>query len=183
MKKAMIALLCAAAAGCASQDQVSSQTMEQAVAPLTCTRKAQCDAWWQRAQVWISNHSAYKILTVTDSIIQTDGPSASRRDLAYEITKTPNNDGSATIGFAAHCNNMLGCLPNPWEAGANFKQFVRHGPAMQSAPGASTRPPSPGAAPIRTAPVEPVVPATPAAPAGQGEPIAPDSGSSARIIQ
>lgn len=179
MKKTMIALLCAAAAGCASQDQVSSETMSRAVAPLTCARRAQCNVWWQRAQVWVSNHSAYKIRTVTDSIIQTEGPYASRRDLAYEITKTPNNDGSATIGFAAHCNNMLGCLPNPWEAGADFKQFVRHGPPMQSAPDASApaAAPSPDAAPIRTAPVESV------SPAGRAEPIPPDSGTTSRIIQ
>jgi hypothetical protein len=51
MKKTIIAALSVAAAGCASQNQVSSQTMVQAVAPLSCTRKVQCDAWWQRAQV------------------------------------------------------------------------------------------------------------------------------------
>nr|WP_272907100.1 hypothetical protein [Mycetohabitans sp. B2] len=159
-EKTIIAALSIAAAGCASQNQVSSQTMAQAVAPLSCTRKVQCDAWWQRAQVWISEHSAYRIATITDSVIQTEGPSATRRDLAYVITKTPNNDGSATIGFSAQCSNMLGCLPNPWEAGANFKQFIRYERAMQPAAHSDT-PSANAAVPIRTAPATPGAPPPP----------------------
>ncbi|MEJ2768709.1 hypothetical protein [Mycetohabitans sp. B46] len=182
MKKAIIVALSVAAAGCSSQNQVSSQTMAQAVAPLSCTRKVQCDAWWQRAQVWISEHSAYRIATITDSVIQTEGPSVTRRDLAYVITKTPNNDGSATIGFSAQCSNMLGCLPNPWEAGANFKQFIRYGRAMQPATHSDT-PGASAAAPIRTAPATPVLPPPPmpaAPPAAWG---APDAGLPTRTIQ
>ncbi|SAK73228.1 hypothetical protein [Caballeronia ptereochthonis] len=117
--------------GCAAQDQVSSTTMEQATQPLTCMSKAECDAWWARAQVWVTNHSEYRIQTITDSIIMTAGPSSGKRALAYQITKTPTNEGTATIGFAAHCDNPLGCEPNPWQAGADFKQFIRNGPALR----------------------------------------------------
>jgi hypothetical protein len=134
-------------AGCASQDQVSSTIMEQATAPLTCMSKAECDAWWARAQVWVTNHSEYKLQTITDSIIQTAGPSSGKRALAYQITKTPTNEGTATIGFAAHCDNPLGCQPNPWEAGADFKQFVRNGPGLRktATPQAAQAPaPAPG---------------------------------------
>jgi hypothetical protein len=116
-------------AGCASQDQVSSTTMEQATQPLTCMSKAECDAWWARAQVWVTNHSEYKLQTVTNSIIQTAGPSSSKRALAYQVTMTPTNEATATIGFAAHCDHPLGCEPGPWQAGADFKQFVRNGPS------------------------------------------------------
>ena len=125
-------------AGCSTTGQIAGETMEQATAPLTCTNKAECDAWWARAQVWVSNHSEYKLQTVTDSIIQTDGPSGGKRALAYQITKTPSNEGTATIGFAAHCDNMLGCEPNPWKAGADFKQFVRGGPSQMGTPGGAT---------------------------------------------
>ena len=100
--------------------------------------RPKCDAWWARAQVWVINHSEYKLQTVTDSIIQTDGPSGGKRALAYQITKTPSNEGTATIGFAAHCDNMLGCEPNPWKAGADFKQFVRGGPSQMGTPGGAT---------------------------------------------
>lgn len=125
-------------AGCSTSGQIAGETMEQATAPLTCTNKAECDAWWARAQVWVSNHSEYKLQTVTDSIIQTAGPSGGKRALAYQITKTPSNEGTATVGFAAHCDNMLGCEPNPWKAGADFKQFVRGGPSQMGVPAGAT---------------------------------------------
>lgn len=117
--------------GCAVDDQVSSTTMEQATQPLTCMSKPECDAWWARAQVWVTNHSEYRLQTVTDSIIMTAGPSSGKRALAYQVTKTPTNEGTATIGFAAHCDNPLGCEPNPWQAGADFKQFIRNGPGLR----------------------------------------------------
>ncbi|CDY76677.1 FIG00457549: hypothetical protein [Caballeronia glathei] len=161
MKKRLLSasMLAAAASvalftGCSTQGQISAETMEQATAPLTCMNKAECDAWWGRAQVWVTNHSEYKLQTVTDSIIQTAGPSGGKRALAYQITKTPSNEGTATIGFAAHCDNMLGCEPNPWKAGADFKQFVRGGAAPQ--PGAGG-----GASGNAVSPVSPAPPATP----------------------
>jgi hypothetical protein len=131
--------------GCASQDQVSSTTMEQATQPLTCMSRAECDAWWARAQVWVTNHSEYRIQTVTNSIIQTAGPSSGKRALAYQVTMTPTNEATATIGFAAHCDSPLGCDPNPWQAGADFKQFVRNGPATAryATPQAAAPAPSP----------------------------------------
>jgi hypothetical protein len=141
-------------AGCASQDQVSSTTMEQATQPLTCMSKAECDAWWARAQVWVTNHSEYKIQTVTNSVIQTAGPSSGKRALAYQITMTPTNEATATIGFAAHCDSPLGCDPNPWEAGADFKQFVRNGPATSRyvTPQATVPAPSPSAVQVNPIP-------------------------------
>jgi hypothetical protein len=157
---AAIALL----AGCSTTGQIAGETMEQATAPLTCTNKAECDAWWARAQVWVSNHSEYKLQTVTDSIIQTDGPSGGKRALAYQITKTPSNEGTATIGFAAHCDNMLGCEPNPWKAGADFKQFVRGRPSQMGTPGGAT---ATGNA------LPPVSPAPPSRPMPQNLPVQP----------
>jgi hypothetical protein len=137
--------------------------MEQATAPLTCANKAECDVWWSRAQVWVSNHSEYKLQTVTDSIIQTGGPSGGKRALAYQITRTPSNEGTATIGFAAHCDNMLGCEPNPWKAGADFKEFVRNGASPQAGAAATTSggnaiPPVAPANPPRTQNNPPVQP-------------------------
>ncbi|MEM5437935.1 hypothetical protein [Paraburkholderia diazotrophica] len=125
MKSNLMVVLCVLAAGCSTQGQVNPDVMQIATAPLTCTSKAQCDGWWQRAHSWVTTHSRYQVATATDSLIQTTGPEGGKRALAFEITKTPNNDGTSTIGFAAHCDSSLGCKPNPWEAGADFKQFVR----------------------------------------------------------
>jgi hypothetical protein len=146
MKKGLLAMSCmlVLTTGCSTSGQVSPDTMQIATAPLICANKAQCDAWWQRAQVWVAAHAKYKIGTVTDSLIQTAGPAGGRRALAYQITKTPNPDGTATIGFAAHCDSSFGCEPNPWQAGADFTQFVRAGAASGAT--AAPLPPAPKAA-------------------------------------
>lgn len=169
-------------AACSTQGQIAGDTMEQATAPLTCTNKAECDAWWGRAQVWVTNHSEYKLQTVTDSIIQTTGPSGGKRALAYQITKTPSNEGTATIGFAAHCDNMLGCEPNPWKAGADFKQFVRGGASQMGTPAGATAagnamPPVSPAAPAKpmpmAMPVAPMPPTLDNQPGQSGQPLTP----------
>ncbi|NML32184.1 hypothetical protein [Paraburkholderia antibiotica] len=124
--KSLLAALCLIAlAGCVSQGQVDPDVMQIATKPLTCSNKAECDLWWQRAQTWVASNSKYKIETATDSLIQTAGPDGGKRALAYQITRSANPDGTATIGFAAHCDGSLGCKPNPWEAGAQFKEYVR----------------------------------------------------------
>src|ERR1700742_719421 len=127
MKKALLATLCVLAAGCTTRGQVNPDVMQIATTPLSCSNTSECSVWWQRALTWVSSHSAYKIEAATDSLIQTAGPDGGKRALAYQITRTSNNDGTATIGFAAHCDSSLGCKPNPWEAGADFKEFVRSG--------------------------------------------------------
>ncbi|NIE66520.1 hypothetical protein [Burkholderia sp. Ax-1719] len=134
MKRTLPILLCAALAACAPRGQVNPDVMQIATAPLTCSDKPQCDIWWQRAQDWVRGHSMYEVQTVTDSLIQTAGPGGGKRALAYEITKTSNGDGTTTIGFAAHCDSSIGCKPDPWAAGAAFKQYVRTG-IEQSIPG------------------------------------------------
>jgi hypothetical protein len=128
ISKTLWAALCVlgvVAAGCSTQGQVNPDVMQVATTPLTCTAGAQCDLWWQRAQTWVQSHSTYKIEASTSTLIQTAGPDGGKRALAYQITRTANPDGTATIGFAAHCDGSLGCKPNPWEAGADFKEFVR----------------------------------------------------------
>jgi hypothetical protein len=152
MKKALLATLCVLAAGCSTRGQVNPDVMQVATTPLTCSGASECTLWWQRAQTWVSSHSAYRIEAATDTLIQTEGPLGGKRALAYQITKAPNNDGTATIGFAAHCDSSLGCKPNPWEAGADFKAFVRSGVAAapETAPAnAPVNPPgsAPGSAP------------------------------------
>jgi hypothetical protein len=134
MKKALLTTLCVLAVGCTTRGQVNPDVMQIATTPLTCSSANECGLWWQRAQSWVSSHSTYKIEASNDSLIQTTGPDGGKRALAYQITKAANNDGTATIGFAAHCDSSLGCKPNPWEAGADFKEFVRSGTAITVPP-------------------------------------------------
>jgi hypothetical protein len=143
MNKALLAVLCIAAAGCSTQGQVDPNVMQIATTPLTCSNKTECDVWWQRAQTWVTNHSTYAIEASTDTLIQTAGPDGGKRALAYQITRAANPDGTSTIGFAAHCDGAMGCKPNPWEAGADFKLYVR---------GTAAGAPQSGAKPSQTAP-------------------------------
>ncbi|SOE64035.1 hypothetical protein SAMN05446635_2436 [Burkholderia sp. OK233] len=141
MKKGLLAVVCVVAVGCSTQGQVNPDVMQIATTPLTCSSKAECAIWWQRAQTWVSGHSTYKIESSTDTLIQTAGPDGGKRALAYQITRTSNPDGTATIGFAAHCDGSMGCKPNPWEAGADFKQYVRGNTA--GAPQSDAKPSQP----------------------------------------
>ena len=127
MKRVLLTALLACLAGCSTSGEVSPDTMQTATAPLICESPSECAVWWQRARAWVTAHAHYAMQAATDSLIQTAGPAGGSRALAYEITLTPNHDGTATIGFAAHCDSMFGCDPNPWQAGADFKIFVRAG--------------------------------------------------------
>ncbi|OAJ60596.1 hypothetical protein A6V36_02050 [Paraburkholderia ginsengiterrae] len=161
MKKTLLAVLCVAAAGCSTQGQVDPNVMQIATTPLTCSNKAECEVWWQRAHTWVTSHATYAIEASTDTLIQTAGPDGGKRALAYQITRAANPDGTATIGFAAHCDGAMGCKPNPWEAGADFKQYVR---------GAAASAPQTGAKPSQPAP------ATTHPEASQGQSIPPTNG-------
>jgi hypothetical protein len=155
MKKALLASLCVLAAGCSTRGQVNPDVMQIATTPLTCSNQSECAVWWQRAQTWVTSHSKYQVEASTDTLIQTAGPDGGKRALAYQITKTPNNDGTSTIGFAAHCDSSLGCKPNPWEAGADFKEFVRSG-APGTAPQGDSATPSANPSSLESAPAQSV---------------------------
>lgn len=143
MKRGLLAAVCVVAAGCTTRGQVDPDVMQIATTPLTCTSRAECDTWWQRAQTWVMGHSKYRIESSTATLIQTAGPDGGKRALAYQITRTANPDGTATIGFAAHCDGSMGCKPNPWEAGADFKEFVRTGASTAPQSGATDPKPTP----------------------------------------
>ncbi|TKC83506.1 hypothetical protein FAZ69_23760 [Trinickia terrae] len=125
----LIMLLPAWLVGCSSSGEISPDTMQTATEPLTCQVPSECAQWWTRAREWVARHANYAMQASTDSLIQTAGPAGGSRALAYQITLTLNHDGTATIGFAAHCDSAFGCNPNPWQAGADFKLYVRSGSA------------------------------------------------------
>ncbi len=129
MNKTLLTLLCVMAAGCSVRNEVTPDTMQIATAPLICANPAECAAWWQRAHDWVAGHSIYPLRPTGDAPIETARPDGGKPALAYQSIRIPNDDGTATIDVAARCDSRLGCKPNPWEAGAVFKQFVRHGTA------------------------------------------------------
>jgi len=115
-------------AGCAQTPVPGEPAASPASAePVLCTSKAQCDVYWQRAQAWVANNSEYRLQTVTDTVIETYGPVATRRGWAYRITKVPddNKEGARIYALPA-CSNVFGCSPAPTDAVIAFKHFVRN---------------------------------------------------------
>ena len=120
-------LVCALAAGCAATNRVTPETMEAATTPLVC-RADQCPLWWKRARQWVTSHSERPLRVDTDQAIATAGPTGGSAAPAFEVTLARSPDGTSTIGFAAHCDRpVAGCHPDPWQAAADFKQFVKTG--------------------------------------------------------
>ncbi|WP_116135752.1 hypothetical protein [Trinickia diaoshuihuensis] len=120
-------LACLAFAGCAATNRVDPDTMLIAAQPLVC-RADECTLWWQRAREWVTGHTQYALQTDTSQTIETSGPTGGSGEPAFQVTRARNPDGSSTIGFAAHCDRpAAGCRPDPWNAAADFKQFVRSG--------------------------------------------------------
>jgi hypothetical protein len=122
--KLAVAAAAAFLAGCANMADVPPADSEARV-PLTCASKPQCDAYWARAQAWIASHSAYKIQTATDAVIQTHGPIEWKPQLAYTVTREPKADGSARILINAGCYSPIGCTPSREQATIEFKRYVR----------------------------------------------------------
>ncbi|MEH4659320.1 hypothetical protein [Phytobacter diazotrophicus] len=126
MKKILIVLLGSILlTACAAK--VDPAVQAEAKKPLICKDEKQCDLYWKRAQFWIAHNSAWKIQTATDTLISTFNPPGSDARLAYQVTKMPNEDGSARIYIAPFCNNMFGCQPELYGAVVNFKNFVKSG--------------------------------------------------------
>ncbi len=119
-------LLPLALAACATRG-VDDATKAEANRPLTCRDKAQCDLYWSRAQVWVTQNGVYRIQTMSDNVISTYGPFGNKGDLAYQVVKEVNNDGSARITIKLSCDNPLGCRPHPAEGAIQFKRYVVNG--------------------------------------------------------
>jgi len=116
-----------ALAACASTGSGDSRQVTQAMEPLGCVDRTQCDVYWQRAKVWISSNSYYRVQLSSDSVIETYGPFAGRLELAYRVLKIPDGAGGARITVTAECGNVFGCKPSATEAIAAFKRFASSG--------------------------------------------------------
>ena len=110
--------------GCATTPDNPTLSPE-AVEPLVCKGKDQCDLYWQRAQVWVATNSTYRIQIANDTLIETYGPFGSKVDLAYRITKVPSTKDEARITILANCDKFIRCYPTRTDAIVSFKRFVR----------------------------------------------------------
>ncbi len=122
MKRYLFALLALALSGCATAQTVDPTIAKIAAYPINCSEKSLCDLYMQRAQVWISRNSRFRIQIATDSVVSTYGPT-DNLDMAYRVTREPNADGSAHISVQAGCGSDY-CTPSVTEARAVLKNYI-----------------------------------------------------------
>lgn len=109
--------------GCASNKPLTTE-QKQALAPIRCADKTQCDLFWQKTQVWIAKNSRYRIQTATDVLIQTYGPMDSATAMAYTVIKEPDSNGGATLSMRASCDNWIGCDIPPVDAIMAYRKYL-----------------------------------------------------------
>ena len=114
-------------AACATTGSEDPRQVAQAMEPLGCLDRTQCELYWQRAKVWISSNAYYRVQLSSDSVIETYGPLAGRMELAYRVLKIPDAAGGARITVVAECGNVFRCVPTVTEALVAFKRFASAG--------------------------------------------------------
>jgi hypothetical protein len=120
----MVVLLIVSVAACAHITPEQQATASQQV---TCSGQADCELKWARATKWLQDNSYWKLRTVTESVLTTEGPNG-RTNTAYEVNKFPLGNGAYEIQFKAGCSNKgLGCYPSIVGATASFKRYVMTG--------------------------------------------------------
>ena len=111
--------------GCAD-NIVSPELNSEAHVPLTCANKQQCDLYWSRAQIWISDHSFFRIQTVTDTVLNTYGPDQYNH-ISWQLARIPNADGSARIKITPNCDIQILCVKQVYQDVVSLKEYVRSG--------------------------------------------------------
>lgn len=124
-----------AVTGCVQQRQsnfvpLSVEDRMEYATPLICIEKSECDIWWQRAQIWLTKNSAWKIQTATDYVITTYYPS--RRDVTwgYQVTREPveGEPDQQAININLVCRLVDSeCVPDRTQSVISFKRYVRTG--------------------------------------------------------
>jgi hypothetical protein len=121
---AQLLVVAALLSACGRMPVADSPTAAASAKPVLCVGKAQCDIYWQRAQAWVANNSEYRLQTVTDTVIETQGPTLARTSLAFRVTRVPDDKDGARIFVLASCGNALGCSPATSDAVTAFTRFV-----------------------------------------------------------
>lgn len=111
-------------AACASEPPLSDLERAEALGPLVCQTKGQCDLYMQRAMAWIAQNSTWRIQIANDTLVQTFGPGNHEVTLAYRVIREGRPDGSAELRVIAACDNLFGCQPRPVVGMLLLKRYI-----------------------------------------------------------
>lgn len=121
------AMVVGAMSGCASP--IKPQ-MEQRLAGVTAYGPVQCTGCvteWQRAQLWLAQHSVWRLQTATDVMLTTYSPTRSEPSYGFQVLKTPLGENRFEIAISAVCGNLFGCQPDLHYVTRAFYHYVQTG--------------------------------------------------------
>ncbi|MDP1586303.1 MAG: hypothetical protein Q8M07_01045 [Prosthecobacter sp.] len=127
MKKPLaIMAIITAISGCATMSSQEIQAKRAQLEQTTpvCIDEKDCKAKWEAAQLWIVRNAGFKLQIITDVLLQTYNASGGSPSIAAQVTKEPLGGGKYKILVSVSCDNMFGCVPNPWDAALDFNKVV-----------------------------------------------------------
>ena len=128
MKKILSSLFLAgsviALSGCATSPEKQAKQAELNKTVPVCSSKADCDATWEAAQLWVIHHANYKIQIANNVIIETYHPVGGTPSIGARVTKEPIGGGKYALFVSVYCDNMFGCVPDSLDAALDFNRTV-----------------------------------------------------------
>ena len=114
-------------AGCASPstNDLTPDDVAQLQEPLECQGKAACDLMWRRAQLWVAQHSGYKIQLATDVIIETHNARDYSLRWAMRVIRDPITAERDRISLIPSCGNAPLCSGSASKLDAEFRRDMR----------------------------------------------------------
>ena len=125
---AIYAGLALLASGCANvppEVRAAQQKKLDETTPV-CRSDKECEAKWAAARSWILNHAGMKLRIITPEYMETYGSISS--EIAVAVQKVPTGNGTYVLAVKTWCNqmNMMGCVPDQFEAAQSFNDAVNN---------------------------------------------------------
>jgi len=136
MKKAgaiILGFLLALLAGCGHRNQMPPEQeaylKREAAQPVTCKQGKDCQEKWNRAVIWVTHNSEYKIKTVTPDLIETHDVVYAQIKPSYKVpeftvVRYETGDGIYQFDFSSACDEEYGCGSPGFVYRAYFYEFV-----------------------------------------------------------
>lgn len=121
--KTLLPLALTILSACASAPAPQTVAQFRSTIP-TCSGPEDCRAKWEAAQIWVSRNAGMKIQTVTDVLIETYNPTGGDPSLGVRVVKEPLGGGAYRLVVTLWCDNLFGCVPDPWQKALEFNRAV-----------------------------------------------------------
>lgn len=95
----------------------------------TACDSTDCTVQWQRAQVWLSRHSAWKIQTATDVMLETFNATHNDATYSFRVTREPLSGGRYDIRMEPVCQGhaITKCSPKAEDVKKAFFYYIDTG--------------------------------------------------------